>query len=84
MGGRAFSYQAPLCGTSSQFGFRRQTPSLPLRLGLGFSFFIKLIVRGGLGDSEILHSYAVIGLDYWGTSHDAPLLILLSLLSMYK
>jgi len=34
MGGRAFSYQAPLCGTSCQFGFRKQTPSLPLRLGL--------------------------------------------------
>ena len=32
-GGGAFSYQAPLCGTSCQFGFRKQTPSLPLTLG---------------------------------------------------
>ena len=37
MGGRAFSYQALLCGTSCQFGFRKQTPSLPLRLGLKLS-----------------------------------------------
>ena len=41
MGGRAFSYQGPLCGTSCQFGFRKQTPTLPLRLGLKLSFFDK-------------------------------------------
>ena len=33
MGGRAFSYQAPLCETSCQIGFRKQTTSLPLRSG---------------------------------------------------
>ena len=56
MGGRAFSYQAPLCGTSCQFGFRKQTPSLPLRSGLKLSFLIKLIVRDGSGDPETSHS----------------------------
>ena len=47
MGGRAFSYQAPLCGTSCQFGLRKQTPSLPLRLGLKLSFLTKFIVTDG-------------------------------------
>ena len=56
MGGRAFSYQAPLCGTSCQFGFRKQTPSLPLRLSLKLSFLRKLIVRDGSGDPETSHS----------------------------
>ena len=51
-------------------------------LGLKLSFLIKLIVRDGSGDPETSHGYAVIGLDCWGTSHDAPLLPLLSLLSM--
>jgi len=83
MGGKAFSYQAPLSETSCQFGFRKQTPSLPLRLGLKLSFLIKHIVSDGSGDPETSHSYAALGLDCWGTSHDAPLLPLLSLLSMY-
>ena len=82
-GGRTFSYQAPLCGASCQFGFRKQTPSLPLRLGLKLSFFTKFIVRGGSGDLETSHSYAAIGLDCWGTSHDAPLLSRFSFLSMF-
>ena len=72
MGGRAFSYQAPLCVTSFLFGFRKQTPSLPFRLGLKLSFLTKLIVRDGSRDPETTHSYAAIGLDYWRTSHDAP------------
>jgi len=63
MGGRAFSYQAPLCGTSCQFSFRKQTPCLPLRLGLKISSLIKLIVRDGSGDPETSHSYAAIGPD---------------------
>jgi len=77
------SHQAPLCGTSCQFGFRKQTPSLPLRLGLKLSFLIKLIVRDGSDDPETSHSSAAINLDYWRTSCDAPLLTPLSLLSMY-
>jgi len=56
MGGRTFSYQAPLCGTSCQFMTGKQTPSLPLRLGLKLSFLIKLIVRDGSGDPETSHS----------------------------
>ncbi|XP_051799606.1 uncharacterized protein LOC127532288 [Acanthochromis polyacanthus] len=44
MGGRAFSYQLLSCGTCSQFGFWRQTPSLFLRPGLKRSFLTNLIV----------------------------------------
>ncbi|KAK2918348.1 hypothetical protein Q8A73_005094 [Channa argus] len=46
------------CGTSSQFRFGKQTPSLLLSLGLKPSFLIKHIVS---------YSYAAIGLDCWGT-----------------
>ena len=56
MGGRAFSYQAPLCGTSCEYTSGKQTPSLTLRLCLKLSFLIKLIVRDGSGDSETSHS----------------------------
>uniref|UniRef100_A0A3P8RUL5 Reverse transcriptase domain-containing protein n=1 Tax=Amphiprion percula TaxID=161767 RepID=A0A3P8RUL5_AMPPE len=49
MGGRAFSYQLLSCGTSSQFGFWRRTPSLFLRPGLKPSFLTKLIVRADWG-----------------------------------
>ncbi|XP_054875006.1 uncharacterized protein LOC129350900 [Amphiprion ocellaris] len=49
MGGRAFSYQLLSCGTSSQFGFGRRTPSLFLRPGLKPSFSTKLIVRADWG-----------------------------------
>ena len=83
MGGTAFSYQAPLCGTSCQFGFRKQTRSLPLRLDSKLSFLTQLIVRDGSGDSHTWFSYNATSLDCWGTSHDALLLPLLSLLSMY-
>jgi len=71
MGDRAFSYQAPLCGTSCQFGFRNLTPSLTLRLGLKLSFLIKLIVRDGSGDQYTSLDYAPVDLDCWGTSRDA-------------
>jgi len=60
----------------------QEAHTLPLGLGLKLSFLIKLIVKDGSGDPETSHSYAAIGLDCWGTSHDAPLLTLLSLLSM--
>ncbi|KAI3372244.1 hypothetical protein L3Q82_022753, partial [Scortum barcoo] len=46
LGGRAFSYQAPvLSGTSSQSGSERQTQCQCLRIDLKPSFLIKLIVR---------------------------------------
>jgi len=52
------------CGTNYQSGFRKQTHSLPLRLGVKLSLLIKLIVRDGSGDPEASHSYAAVGLDY--------------------
>ena len=52
--------------------------SLPLRLGSKLSFLRKFIVRDGSGDPETSHSYAAIDPDCWRTSHDAPLLTLLS------
>ncbi|MEY6618797.1 hypothetical protein AB8Y00_15140, partial [Listeria monocytogenes] len=48
------------CGTSFQFGFRRQTLSLLSRLGLKLSFLLKHIVRAGPGDPESSLSYAAI------------------------
>jgi len=51
------SVNRPLsCGTSCQSIFMKQTPSLPLRLGLKHSSLIKLIVRDGPGDPETSHS----------------------------
>ena len=58
----------------------KQTPTLTLRLGLELSFLTKLLIKVTLKHP---FSHAAIGLDYWGASHDAPLLTLLSLLSMY-
>jgi len=56
-----------------------------LRLGLKLAFFlIKFTVRDDCGDPETFTSYAAIGLDCWGTSHDASFLTLFSLLSMYR
>ena len=58
------------CGTSSQFRFGKQTPSLLLSLGLKPSSLIKHIVS---------YSYAAIGLDCWGSHppmHWAPFLLL--------
>uniref|UniRef100_A0A3Q3ILL8 Chemokine interleukin-8-like domain-containing protein n=1 Tax=Monopterus albus TaxID=43700 RepID=A0A3Q3ILL8_MONAL len=52
MGGRAFSYQAPLLWNQLPVLVQRQTPSLPLRVDLRLSFLIKLIVRAGSGDPE--------------------------------
>ena len=47
---------------------------------LKLSFFSFLItVRDGSDDPKTTHSYAAIGLDCWGTAHDAPLLPLLSM-----
>ena len=66
--------QAPLLWNQMSFRFRKQSPSPPLRLGLTLSFLIKLRVRDGSGDPETSHSYAAISLDFWQTSHDAPLL----------
>ena len=51
----------------------KQTAFTLLRPGLKLSFLIKLIVGDGSGDPETSHSYAAIGPDCWGTSHDAPL-----------
>ena len=48
MRGRAFSYQAPLCGTSSQFGFVKQTSCLPLTLVLVFYLYGKAYNNGWL------------------------------------
>lgn len=45
-------------GSSSQFGFKRRTPSILLRLSLKLSFFIKLTVWAGSGDPEPSLSYA--------------------------
>ena len=56
--------------------------SLSLRLGLILSFLTKHTVRDGSGYPETSHIYVAIDLDCWGSSHDAPLLPLLSLLSM--
>ena len=39
---------------------------------------MKVIVRDGSGEPETSHSSAAIGPDCWGSSHDAPLLILSS------
>ena len=58
------------CGTFFQFLSGGRTPSLLLRVGLKLSFLIKLIVRP---------SYAAIGLDCRGISHDALSLYLLFL-----
>jgi len=60
--------------------FTLSTISLPVRLGFKLSILTKLIVRDGSGDPETSHSYAAIGPNCWRSSHDAPLL---SLLSMY-
>ena len=59
------------CGTIFQIRSRVQTPSLCLRVGLKLSFLIKLIVRADQAHLGSALSYAAIGLDYWGTSHDA-------------
>ena len=48
------------------------------KIRLKLSFLIRLTVRDGSGDPETSHSYAAIGLGCWGTSHDAPVLTLLS------
>lgn len=61
-----FSFQAPLCGTIAQFGFRRPTSFLLLRLGLKISFLIKLILRSGSGDPESSISQTAIDPDCWG------------------
>ena len=54
--GRAFSYQAPLSGTSCHYMSGKQTPSLTLGLGLKLSFVMKFIVKDGSGDPETSHS----------------------------
>jgi len=82
MGGSAFSYQDPLCGTSCQYMSGKQTPSLTLRIGLKLSFFTKLLIRGGSGDPETSHSYAVFGLHCWGTSYDTSFLTPFSLCTL--
>jgi len=56
LGGRAFSYQAPLSGTSCHYMSGKQTPSLTLGLGLKLSFVMKFIVKDGSGDPETSHS----------------------------
>ena len=78
MGGRAFSYQAPLLWNKLPVNvskFHKQTPFPLVRLGFKLSFLIKLIVRGVSCDSETPHSCAAIGLDHWVTAHDTPFLI---------
>ena len=68
----------PLSCANCQFRIRKQTPSLPLRLGLKHSYFIELIVRDGSGNPETSHSYSATDLDCWGTSHVASFWTLLS------
>ena len=61
MGGRAFSYQAPILWNQLPVNVTQwQTPSLTLRLGLKLSFLIKLIVRDGSGDPDTSLCYAGI------------------------
>ena len=65
-----------------QIWSRGQTPSLRLRVGIKLSFLTKLIVRAGQARLGSALSYAAIGLDCWGTSHDALSSSLLLLLSI--
>lgn len=56
-------------GTSSQFWFGRQTPSLLLRFSLKLSFSLKRRVRAGSDNHESL----VIGLGFWELSVSSSL-----------